>query len=603
MSWEFEQQFSGSVSGDTTYKTCVGGSTRAHFWLDGPANKNYIAVYDFVDGIWTKTAIISDEIASELTFHQFAISADGTTIAVVYKVLTANPVNYQFRIYTRTGNTWDITASTTGINSDYVGYSDSLWFDLTNTTLYAKSIYKDSAYTIRKYTISNGNITYTSSYSYADDATHPYNPAITMLWGGRDVWAFSFNRDGFLSFSSFGYWSAEAEYEKLTYNYFIDNNSHSLPKFIGPRIESFQPAITNPNQLSATMWYNKIYLLVGNKIIRFDIDGLRSEGVIATVPETAQSNICAADGKLFVSGKELNSDESQKLHIFNLATDTWSSTILPGRHQVTYRHIVNGLDGYVWITNMNNHGIIKVNIATGGVASSVRINRHPYRLSVNQSKELYVASDFGGKVKRKDFNPDVASTTVSTSMGGQMTVSGSSYKVVETTDCTDGMVTLIDQVNDSQDNFAAARTNGEALLFNAATVDKDFYDDGQGHLWFVTDTNMGRLTKTDKELKCSHQDVDSSATSEPDYNMIPDNGTIDVDLGGTVIASVVTPPLHFQRYVGTAFEDRTVRPYLFVITSTGAVKAFRLSALVRKNKYILRGTSLIAVGAQAYVGD
>lgn len=251
---------------------------------------------------------------------------------------------------------------------------------------------------------------------------------------------------------------------------------------------------------------------------------------------------------------------------------------------------------------MNNHGIIKVNVSTGAIASTIRVNRHPYRLSVNQSKELYVASDFGAKVKRKDYNPDVASTTVSTSKGGQMTVAGSSYKVVETTDCTDGMITLINQSNDSQENFAAARCNGEAQMYNTATVDKDFFDDGQGHLWFISDTNIGRLTKSDKELKCSHQDVDSTSETEPDYNMIPDNGTISFSKS-SIIASVVTPAVFFQRYINDAFENRNVKPYLYVMTSTGSVTAYRLSALVRKNKYILRGTSLIAVGAQAYIGD
>lgn len=454
---------------------------------------------------------------------------------------------------------------------------------------------------------------FTGSQPYTDTAA---------LWSGRDLWVFMSNAR-FFELAVFNVWdSGNTNYEKLTYHYYFDNGTFSLREvFRKSEVKDEQDEntgewkggiyhTTTSARISAAKWYDKIYSLHGTKdIFVWDIETKEFSPTPITLPSieasttfqqlTAKSNICAANNKLYIATNEQTSGEQQRLAIYDLATQQWTLVALPGRHQTQDRHIVDGNDGYVWVTSKNNHTIIKVSTTTNTVEATLRINRHPYRLSANQSKDLFVASDPGpDKVTRKYYEPGSSPGLIATT-GGMIVASNAGWTPVDTEDPTDGQVSIVNQTTNGQSAYAAARCNGQLK-------DKDFYDDGQGFLWFVTDKHIGRLKKSDKEMKCSFTKTDSTAQGEPQYEMIPQNSEIVYPLNGTVYASVVSPRFGYQRWNGAAFEDVDVKPYLYAVTVSGTaltVNAVRLSALVRKNKYIHRTTAMIAVGQQAYYGD
>jgi hypothetical protein len=81
----------------------------------------------------------------------------------------------------------------------------------------------------------------------------------------------------------------------------------------------------------------------------------------------------------------------------------WVWELVQGVDQELPRRIVDGLDGSVYITCRNSHGMVQLaitNIAdatqtseVSSVATAYTVNRHPYALSVDQSRNVYIASD------------------------------------------------------------------------------------------------------------------------------------------------------------------------------------------------------------------
>lgn len=507
---------------------------------------------------------------------------------------------------------------------------------------------------------SDGLIEYTLPYEYYTDGT--------LLHVNGSVWLITTNTR-YIDIGAYNTWNTgDKDYDKLSFNYYFDNNVFAL---------KYQPAtppdtkeytcynvetpmgsatlynggtyatevyshVTTSAKVSATKWYDTVYIAHGTtEICAFDVNTHKYNGTTLTLPVvitqdpthreyatgdfapintqlTIGSNICAADNKLFITCRERDTNHNQYYCVYDLATHVWTYNTLPGRHQLEDRHIIDGLDGAVWVTNKNNHAIIKIDTSTKNVTSTIRVNRHPYRLAVSQGKELFVASDPGGDVPRKDYPAESANVLVETTAG--YIASTDAFNIVTTEDCTDGQISLIDQSTGAQDPYAAARCNG-------AVKNLDFFDDGQGYLWFATDKHIGRLKRSDLEFKTSYSIVDNTegTPTEPQYNMIPDNSTIafDIPSGHNIIAHVVTPPIDYQQWTGTTFVDAHLNPYMYILIqgkSTDKVldrkinsealyqywyelRAVRLSALVSKDKYIHRGTAMIAIGDQAYYGD
>lgn len=369
-----------------------------------------------------------------------------------------------------------------------------------------------------------------------------------LLHDGRDVWAIAGNTIAVYSY---------IDEEYLAHEYQFDRGEFSL---------NLVATITNPSSISmAAYWNQRVYVVDAAGIRTYNTTTRTQVGSPVTLPATMQPFMAVAGNKLWMTTSEVNeSTDCQELYYYDLIGNTWSAPILiPGKKQYVTRHIVDGFDGHIYITNTNDHAILKFT-TSGAYVGQYRINRHPYFLHTNQYQQVYVVSD------------------------GQ-------------NDPMKGMVSVFDTSTNTSTNFAAA---GGTIAYIADVVPSfvgDIEDPaslrttalGTGKLVSIGGTpKMSILNKSDKKIKYASQNPESE-----DY--VPGAA---LELNITPLRGLVTPSISFDVWNGSSFVTKTVNPYAFMATSTSLL-AYRLSSLVRVNSMEVLGTAMIATGAQNYYGD
>lgn len=358
-----------------------------------------------------------------------------------------------------------------------------------------------------------------------------------LAFDGRDVWAAN---------SSYIQVMSYFDEEYLAHEFQFDNGLFTMRDV---------KQISHGTLVNAMVcWNNKMFVKSGDSITAYNTTTYAAVGTTINAPVSMQNEMCLANNKLwFVSADSdqsssvdgIPASDCQQLYYYDLINSTWSAPILiPGKKQYTTRRMVDGLDGYLYITGLNDHSIVK--FTTDGVyVGTYRINRHPYFVQVNQDKVVYVVSDAQSDVLK-------------------------------------GMVSTFDQSTNTSTNYAAACGTIEYMA-----------DSGAGQLVYIGGTpKVALLNKSDKKIKYASQDPESD-----DY--VPGAA---LEYGMTPLHGLVTPPLSFEAWDGTTFVTKTVKPYMFTSTSS-AVYAHRLSSLVCVNSMEVLGTAMIATGAQNYYGD
>lgn len=358
----------------------------------------------------------------------------------------------------------------------------------------------------------------------------------TLAHDGRDVWA--------ANATQIKVWSYLDE-EYLAQEYQLDNGLFAMKEVATIEHGSAVDKMECSNGV--------MYVLSGAEIKAYSTTTYTQIGSVITTPVAMQSEMCIANNKIwFVS---LNSDQTsslagivasdcQQLYFYDLISQTWSSPVLiPGKKQYITRKLVDGLDGYIYITGMNDHAVVKFS-TSGAYVGTYRVNRHPYLLHANQNKDVFVVSDAQSDILK-------------------------------------GMVSVFDQSTNTSSNFAAACGTIEYMA-----------DVGDGRLVYVGGTpKLAILNKSDKKLKY----VQDPASED----FVPGAA---IQLAVTPLRGLVTPSLTFDVWTGSAFASKTVKPYVFFSTSS-TLYAARLSSLVRVNSMDVLGTAMIATGAQNYYGD
>lgn len=353
---------------------------------------------------------------------------------------------------------------------------------------------------------------------------------------GRDVWA--------ANATQIKVWSYLDE-EYLAIEYQLDNGLFAMKEVA---------TIDHGTAVDVmSYWNGTMLVLSGAEVKAYSTTTYAQVGSTITTPVAMQPNMCVANNKIwFVS---LLSDQTsspngvvtsdcQQLYYYDLISQSWSTPVLiPGKKQFITRAIVDGLDGHIYVTALNDHAIVKFT-TTGAYVGTYRINRHPYALHANQNKDVFIVSD-------------------------------------AQTDVLKGMVSIFDQATNASTNFAAACGTIEYMA-----------DVGDGRLVYVGGTpKMAILNKSDKKIKYV-QDPTSD-------DFVPGAA---LQLAVTPLHGLVTPALIIDVWNGSGFDSRTIKPYVFFST-TSALYAARLSSLVRVNSMDVLGTAMIATGAQNYYGD
>ena len=349
-------------------------------------------------------------------------------------------------------------------------------------------------------------------------------------------------------------------------------------------------------------------------------------------PAQMKSKIAAANGKLWMVSSKVDANDRQTLYTYEIATDTWTSQAIPGRRQLTDpRDIIDGLDGSIYITDANEHGIHEYDHVTNAYVAFHRINRHPYRLSVNQSKTVYVTSDASSLYNGGMVNTFNQTTNAVASFCG----AGGDHDVL----CDDeraGYVWMIGRqaglmrVNKTSKDVKVMNTGvlcwtlqpSDTLANSGSTIAADAFTQSWGE---GTAYSAGAKVKSPVDGNVYEYSLTDNApyvSTWYDVPGVPDNAamslywrsadalTVDTMPSSTVklmrdypvVTGLLIPSRTYEQWNGAGFDTVTVPDHL-VVASAGKIWLVRTSALFRNNTTEVLGTALISIGLQDFIGD
>ena len=376
-----------------------------------------------------------------------------------------------------------------------------------------------------------------------------------IIHDGRDVWVSAGNQIKVYSY---------IDEEYLAHEFQFDRGMFEL-KLVA--------TIDHGTATNAMVSYDdKVYVMSGVELKSYDKTTYTAVGSTIALPVPMQYNMCVANNKIWFVTYDSDhgsmpggvpTSDCQGLYYYDLLTSTWSAPVLiPGKKQFIVRSIVDGYDGHIYITCLNDHAIAKFT-TSGSYVGQYRINRHPYLLHANQYQQVYIASD----VQEDPLKGMVSVFNTSTNTFANFAASGGSLLYL----ADDAVVS-----GDPEDPTT--------LRASALTTGKLHYLGGG--------SAIAQLNKADKHFKFKQ---------DPASEVFVPGAALMFD-AGTVLGGVVTPPLTFEVWNGSSFVTKTVKPYAFVYNAT-TLYAVRLSSLVRVNSMDVLGTAMIATGAQNYYGD
>lgn len=367
----------------------------------------------------------------------------------------------------------------------------------------------------------------------------------SLAFDGRNIWIGSGTNIGV-----YGYWDSNSNYEFLSQPYYFNSNVNMLYLYRNFSINTPIPSIGGLAQsiIDMTYWNGKMYVLTSTNIIQvFDTTTYQLIQTL-TCPNMCQAKIVAANNKIWLTSLYANGTDQQELMYYDILLSTWSSLItLPGRKQSTVRDMVDGLNGYLYITSYNEHSIIKVNTTNGTIITSYKINRHPEKLSVTQNKDVYIVSDVGAT-----FNT--------------------------------GMISKLEQNTYTSTRICAAGGSVENLAIDIDT----------GYMWHIGKTaKLGRTKLASKDYRYVGG---TSNGFSIDFNEFSPSVSTAITTG------LITEPIFYQKWNGSSIDTILVRPYLCFVAG-GYLYATRLNSMIRQNSFEVLGTALIGTGPQNYIGD
>lgn len=146
-------------------------------------------------------------------------------------------------------------------------------------------------------------------------------------------------------------------------------------------------------------------------IFVFDVDSQRHTEVIGlparidNIRQTANSNICAAGGKLWFANSFFDDVTAQRLYFYNPANGTFAFTNIPNRPSLTKQYLADGKNGYVYLTCFNDVSIGKYETSTGAYAANIRTNALPTGIWSDENRRIFVNS-FAGMLTLVDWDDD-----------------------------------------------------------------------------------------------------------------------------------------------------------------------------------------------------
>jgi hypothetical protein len=348
------------------------------------------------------------------------------------------------------------------------------------------------------------------------------------------------------------------------------------------------------------------------------------------IPFAVGSPIYAAYGKLWIVNTVQSVNLNNFLHCYDIATSTWSTTTIPGRHQFEERRISDDFDGNIIVTNKNDHAVVIINASTLAHVKTIKVNRHTYGLSRTENKVFYVMSDKQNSTLNSTGKSDaglVNSAGASAGLFVPETPAAEQSSALSTIDIAAGSATLVGTaagadyvIDDLRTGYRWCVGGPVGWTVLSSSTEENARDDADS----IYETYNGGTEYTYKGTVANTGELPPASTKPKPYDTYfvtddkmlyswksPNNVRIKIStqsgdeaVGVDCIQGVITNQFTYDHYdpKTNTTTSSTVRPFLFVRT-TNAVYAYRLTSLKGVNSSQVLGTAMIAIGPQAYIGD
>lgn len=344
-------------------------------------------------------------------------------------------------------------------------------------------------------------------------------------------------------------------------------------------------------------------------------------------------NPCFADNKFWFLEKYFGGDEQ---YIFYVDTSKIVTSFpFQERHQEVRADIVNGYNGYIYITSWNKHSVLKYNYV-GQLVSNINVNANPYKLRVDETnRRIYVASH-AGMISYIDSDTDVVTHAHSTAQE----YGEAPYQTIT----SDGVVTDFALTNDGYLWYITIdekATNKPSLKgewttegLPITTGKWETYDPESVNNGEQTTNSLGRIQlSTNKHVFTKLFDsTDLNVLSAtPEVQAIIDNLLLteektqqDIDDSIKPLKSVklpdkdyyiaslpdvkpdrvlVTQGFTYSHWNGTSIDTITVSPYLFVLGASKLMAARLVNELCRESSISVKGHTMISQTPYDYTGN
>ncbi len=319
-------------------------------------------------------------------------------------------------------------------------------------------------------------------------------------------------------------------------------------------------------------------------------------------------NPCFADDKFWFLEKYFGGDEQ---YIFYVDTSKIVTSFpFQERHQTVRADIVNGYNGYIYITSWNKHSVLKYNYV-GQLVSNINVNANPYKLRVDETnRRIYVASH-AGMISWIDSDTDVVTHAHSTAQE----YGEAPYQTIT----SDGVITDFALTNDGylwyitideRSNFPI--DSGKWETFDPEAVSNAVgITNSLGKIELSTNKHVftklfesGQVTKYASPTGVSEILESNGIALETATVSFPDKDYYIAPLPDVKPDRVlVTQGFTYQHWNGTSIDTITVSPYLFVLGESSLMAARLVNELCRESSISVKGHTMISQTPYDYTGD
>ena len=394
-----------------------------------------------------------------------------------------------------------------------------------------------------------------------------------MVFDGRDVWVVTYDY-----LRVYNYWDATTDYEGLY------GGSHpDYPDSAAGSVSVVADVFVGLGTVDALAYMNgKVYMLRQTAIYVFDVENIKNgtdttwESTISPGLGTLSPSMIAQNNKLWFAPDTIAANGRQSVISYDVGTTSTTTDEIPARKQDDDRVLINGRDNFVFVANKNDSSVCKFDDITGLFVSEIVTNRLPASLFANSSQEILVGGADGM----------ITEVNQTTDLGTNI------YGVVQVLDGVEAASTVTVPSTPSTVDVVPPQP---VVEFEPATPVGISGTDT--YVWsIVPELSRTEIAQTSDNFRGTWVGGNQPA---PDYSILKAKFD-DVTSWDEIL---ITEEFTYQWWNGASFDTRTVRPYVWLRSSSQGVFVFRTAALYQTYETTVRCSGMVATTDELYYGE